>query len=171
MCQEALILERSNGGERAENKCRKTKIMICGMGLDLLQSSGQFPCPVCRTVVGSSSIFCNGCKHWAHKKCSGLKRLTENPDYRYTWCQGTACPLDSRPQREVQVGPVVASFCYLGDMLPAACGCELSPTTCVKNHLEEVQGAATSSLFPPPFFQDKWPCILLLCAKRNAPCR
>ena len=41
----------------------KTKIMICGMRLDLLQSSGEFPCAVCRTGVGSDSIFCNGCKH------------------------------------------------------------------------------------------------------------
>ena len=45
----------------------KTKIMICGTGLDLLQSSGEFPCAVCRTGVGSNSIFCNGCKHWVHK--------------------------------------------------------------------------------------------------------
>ena len=36
----------------------KTKIMICGTGLDLLQSSGEFPCAVCHTGVGSSSIFC-----------------------------------------------------------------------------------------------------------------
>ena len=43
----------------------KTKIMICGTGLDLLQSSGEFPCAVCRTGVGSNSIFCKGCKHWA----------------------------------------------------------------------------------------------------------
>ena len=39
-------------------------------------------------------------------------------------------------QKEVQVGPdkleVVASFCYLGDMLSAAGGCELSATTYVK---------------------------------------
>ena len=54
---------------------RKTKIMICGMGLDLLQTSGEFPCTVCRTGVGSNSIF-NGCKYWVHKKCSWLKRLT-----------------------------------------------------------------------------------------------
>ena len=137
------------------------KIMICDTGLDLLQSSGEFPCPVCRTGVGSNSIFCNCCKHWVHKKCSGLKRLTKDPDYRCTWCQGTARPLDGRPQKEVQVGPdkleVVASFCYLGDMLSAAGGCELSTTTCVK--LEEVQGAATSSFFTPPPFQDTWPCV------------
>ena len=35
----------------------KTKIMICGMELDLLQSSGQFPCAICRTGVCSNSIF------------------------------------------------------------------------------------------------------------------
>ena len=68
-----------------------------------------------------------------HKKCSGLRCLTEDPDYRCTRCQGTARPLDGRPQKEVQVGPDklegVASFCYLGDMLSAAGGCELSTTT------------------------------------------
>ena len=115
MCQRALDLERSNGGERAESKCRKDKVMICGMGLDLLQSSGEFPCTVCRTGVGSNSIFCKGCKQWVYKKCSGLERLTEDPDYRYTCCKETAHPLDGRPQREVQVGSdkleVVASFC------------------------------------------------------------
>ena len=83
----------------------KTKIIICGMGLDLLQSSGEFPCGVCRTGVGSNSIFCNGCKHWVHKKCSGLKRLKKDPDYRCIRCQGTARLLDGRAQKEVQVGP------------------------------------------------------------------
>ena len=114
----------------------KTEIMICGTGMNLLQSSGKFPCAVCRTGVGSNSIFCKGCKHWVHKKCSGLKCLTEDPDYRCTCCQGTARPLDSRLQREIQVRSdkleVVASFCYLGDMLSAAGGCELSTTTRVK---------------------------------------
>ena len=79
----------------------KTKIMICGTRLELLQSSGEFPCPVCHTGVGSNSIFFKGCMHWVHKKCSGLKRLIEDPDYRCTWCQGTARPLDGRSQREV----------------------------------------------------------------------
>ena len=63
-------------------------------------------------------------------------RSHKDPGYRCTWCQGTARPLDGRPQKEVQVRSdklVVASFCYLGDMLSAAGGCELSTTTCVKN--------------------------------------
>ena len=119
----------------------KMKIMICGTGLDLPQSSGEYPCTFCHSGVGSNGIFCNGCKHREHKKCNGLKHLTKDLDYRCTWCQGTACPLDCRPQREVQVGPdkleVVASFCYLGDMLSAAGGCELSTTTHVKTTWEK----------------------------------
>ena len=82
--------------------------------------------------MDSNSIFCNGCKHWVHKKCSGLERLTKDPDYRCTRCQGTARPLDGRPQRGPDKLEVVASFCYLGDMLSAAGGCELSTTTHVK---------------------------------------
>ena len=76
----------------------KTMIMIGSMGLDLLQSSGEFACAVCRTGVDSNSIFCNSCKYWVHKKCSGLKSLTKDLDFRCTQCQGTACLLDGRPQ-------------------------------------------------------------------------
>ena len=64
----------------------KVKIMICDTCLDLLQSSGKFSMCCCRIGVGSKSIFCKGCKHWVHKKCSGLKRLTKDPDYRCTRC-------------------------------------------------------------------------------------
>ena len=114
----------------------KTKVMICGTGLDLLQSSGEYPCAVCCTGVGNNSIYCNGCKLWVHKKCSGLQRLTPNPDYRCVRCMGNALPNDGRPQSEVQVGPdkleVVDVFCYLGDMLSAGGGCEITVTTRVK---------------------------------------
>ena len=37
--------------EVMEKKGLKTKIMTCGTGLDLLQSSGEFPCAICRTGV------------------------------------------------------------------------------------------------------------------------
>ena len=44
--------------------------------------------------------------------------------------------IDGRPQSEVQVGPdkleVVASLCYLGDMLSAGGGCEIMVTNGVK---------------------------------------
>ena len=117
-------------------KAGKTKVMICGTGLDLLQSSGEYPCAVCHTGVGNNSIYCNGCKLWVHKKCSGLQRLAPNSDYRCAWCMGNAHPINGRPQSEVQVRPdkleVVASFCYLDDMLSACGGCEMAVTTRVK---------------------------------------
>ena len=52
-------------------------------------------------------------------------------------CQGTARSIDRRPQEEVKVvsdklGQLVASFCYLWDILSAAGGCELSTTARVK---------------------------------------
>ena len=119
----------------------KTKVMICGTGLYLLQSSGEYPCAVCCTGVGNNSIYCNGCKLWVHKKCSRLQRLTPNPDYRCAWCMGNACPIDGRPQNEVQVGPdkldVVASFCYLGGMISAGRGCEIAVTARVKTAWEK----------------------------------
>ena len=40
-----------------------------------------------------------------------------------------------------------------------------------ENPLEEVQGAATSSLFQPPLFQNTWPHVQVLCAECNAPCQ
>ena len=66
-----------------------------------------------------------------------MQRATmTNPDYRCARCVGNARPIDGRPQSEVQVGPdkleVVASFCYLGDMLSAGGGCEITVTTRVK---------------------------------------
>ena len=91
------------------------------------QSSGESPTPSVAlewaATASSAMAASTGCTRNA------------DPDYRCTRCQGTACPFDGRPQ-EVQVGPdkleVVASFCYLGDMLSAAGGCELSTTTHVK---------------------------------------
>ena len=96
MCQEALDLKRSNGGE-GQSKCRKDKkIMICGMGLDLLQCSDEFH-------------MLSVALEW-----TGTESSSESSDYRCTQCQETAHLLDSRPHREVQVGPdkpeMVASF-------------------------------------------------------------
>ena len=66
---------------------------------------------------------------WAHALDKGpwLQMYTE---------PGNCTPLGRQPQREVQVRPdkleVVASVCYLGDMLSAAGGCELSTTIWLK---------------------------------------
>ena len=77
--------------------------MICSTGLTLLQSSGEFPCVICRTGVGSNSIMYIGRMHWVHNKCKGLEHLYEDPNYTYSGCQGTVRPIDRRPQEEVKV--------------------------------------------------------------------
>ena len=108
----------------------KTKIMICGTGLDLLQSLCEFPCAVCRlewaATASSAMAASTGCTRNAVGSSAWKRTLTID----------VHSALDGRPQKEVQVGPdkleVVASFCYLGDMLSAAGGCELSTTTRVK---------------------------------------
>ena len=132
MCQK----ERNNGGERAESKCRKDKDHDLWYGTGSPEEFRQVPMRCLLHWSGQQQHLCKSCKHWVHKKCSGLKPLAEDPDYRCTWCEGTACSLDGRPQREVQVGPdkleVVASFFYLGDMLSAAGGCELLTTSGLK---------------------------------------
>ena len=51
---------------------KNTKVMICGSGLDTLRKSGKYPRGVCLSGVGASSIYCEGCNKWVHKKCSGL---------------------------------------------------------------------------------------------------
>ena len=69
----------------------KTKIMVSGVNLQTLKDSGEYPCSVCRKGVGSNSIYCAGCSHWVHKKCSGVTgSLKSNPDYRCSRCKGTA---------------------------------------------------------------------------------
>ena len=90
---------------------------------------------VCRKGVGSNSIYCAGCSHWVHNKCSGVTgSLKSNPDYRCSRCKGTARPIDGRPHNEWLLMQdkkldVVDSFCYLGDTIGAGSGCDLSVIT------------------------------------------
>ena len=113
----------------------KTKFMASGLGLDILQDSGKFPCAVCRTGVGRSSIRCSKCNLWVHyKKCSGLKTLSEDLSYECPRCRGVpgVRPVDGCPFKEVEVGDCVLEavdrFCYLGDMLSAGGGCMAAAT-------------------------------------------
>ena len=130
-------MERSHGEEGIEGECRKDKSHDLWYRPGPLAEFRGIPmrCLSYRSRQ-QQHLLQYGCKLWVHKKCSGLQRLTSNPDYRCARCMGNARPIDGRPQSEVQVGPdkleVVASFCYLGDMLSAGGGCEMAVTTRVK---------------------------------------
>ena len=57
----------------------KTKVLISGPGLDVLQKSGKDPCAVCLNGVSTKSISCGGSSSWVHKKCNGISGSL-NPD-------------------------------------------------------------------------------------------
>ena len=86
------------------------------------------------TTVSSAMAASTGCTRNAVGSSTWQKTLTTDVH--------SARELH-RPQKEVQVGPdkleVVASFCYLGDMLSAAGGCELSTTTRVKTAWKKIK--------------------------------
>ena len=51
----------------------KTKVVQCSVDCGQKESTGKYPCSVCRRGVGSNSIQCSSCKLWVHKRCSGVR--------------------------------------------------------------------------------------------------
>ena len=101
---------------------KKTKFMVSGVDLHVLQKSGKCPCAVCCKGVCNNSIECLQCKLWVHKKCSGINgRLVTVWNYICPRCKGESRPIDGRPMTQVHVEvtklDVEDTFCYLGDML------------------------------------------------------
>ena len=47
--------------KRLKVDMQKTKFMISSSDLCTLQTSGKYPCALCRKVAGQSSVFCTGC--------------------------------------------------------------------------------------------------------------
>ena len=122
--------------EKRLSKCRKTKILICVTGLD--------PCRVQASFHAQSVTL-----EWAVTAFSETVASTEctrNAEGSSAWQRTlitdvhsarelhTAWTVDHRGKsksKPIQL-EVVASSCYLGDMLSAADGCELSITTRMK---------------------------------------
>jgi hypothetical protein len=107
----------------------KTKVMRCRDRDGQAESSGKYPCGVCKKGVGSNSIRCTDCKAWIHKRCSGvLGRLLDGSDYRCKRCiSGNSAQLEVL--KEISLGSgkkleCVEKFCYLGDMIGAGGGAE-----------------------------------------------
>ena len=69
---------------------KRTKVKFNGQNMNTFLDSGMWPCSVCRSSVGSNSIFCSGCKHWVHKKCTRIRsRLVENVIFRTLFQKNT----------------------------------------------------------------------------------
>ena len=174
MCQEVLDMERSNGEERTERKCRKDK------DYDLRYGTGP-PAEFRRVSMRSLS-------HWSGQQQHLLQWLQALGAQEMQWAQafekrpwqmykvpGNCTPLgwqttEGSPGRTWQAWG--GSFLLLPrrHALSSRWLWTFNHNT-FENRLEEVQGSATSSLFTPPLFQNTWPCVQLLCAERNAPCQ
>ena len=104
----------------------KTKVMISGCSVGKPQEKGKFPCSVCGKGVGSNSIFCGTCKHWVHKKCSGITgMLKDDNQFKCKRCKKTEAADDSDIEKVYLDGEaieVVQKFCYLGDTIGAQGG-------------------------------------------------
>ena len=71
--------------EKGQIKCRKDKDHDLWYGPGPPAEFRRVPVRCLLHWSGQeNNIFCSGCKHWVHKKCSGLKGLTKDPDYRCT---------------------------------------------------------------------------------------
>ena len=126
---------------------KKTKILISGINLDILEKSGKFPCGVYLKGVRVNSILCSTCNLWIRKKYSGItRRITKNHLFVCFQCQGSAQPIDGRPSTTVLVDGinVEPSFCYLGDMPSSGGGCEQA----IKSRCCVVCGVNSESCYP-----------------------
>ena len=107
----------------------KTKCLVSDGSTKSTRETGKHPCSICHRGVGRNSVFCVGCKHWVHKKCSKIKgRLRESPDFRCGKCLGEFDESSQERLEQVLINgtplEVVEMFCYLGDMLSSYGGVE-----------------------------------------------
>ncbi len=115
----------------------KTKVLCCSHNASKPRVNCKHPCGVCMKSVGVNSILCTHCKHWVHKKCSGIKgKLPINSDFKCKTCTAeTVIPVNDVPQKvciDSDEFEVVRSFRYLGDMLGQSGGCGDSITARVR---------------------------------------
>jgi len=54
----------------------KTKIMISGKWLKVMQKAVRWPLGVCGRDVGNNSIECTSCQKLVHRKCNGINGST-----------------------------------------------------------------------------------------------
>ena len=171
MCQKALDLERSNGKERTEGKCRKDK------DHDLRYRPGP-PAEFRRVSMHRLMHWSGQQQHllqWLQalgaQEMQWARALDKGPWLQMYTVPGNCTPLGRQTTEGTwQAGG--GSFLLLPrrHALSSRWLWTFNHNTC-ENRLEEVQGAATSSLLTPPLFQDTWSCVQLLYAEHNAPCQ
>jgi hypothetical protein len=130
--EEALLAKLAVWKQHMEAKglrvnVAKTKVMKCAVQSGQVEKSGRWPCAICWKGVGANSIWCEGCKQWVHKICSGIRgALSGTVGFRCNVCKGKSVKrvgiLDTLSVDGVGDFEWVKKFCYLGDMIGAGGG-------------------------------------------------
>ena len=170
MCQEALDMERSNGEERTESKCRKDK------DYDLRYRTGP-PAEFRRVSMRHLPHWSGQQQHllqWPQalvaQEMQWAQALEKRPWLQMYTVPGNCTPLgwqttEGSTGRTWQASGGSFLLLLRRHALSIRWLWTFNHNTC-ENRLEEVQGSATSSLFTPPVFQNTW-----LCVQRNVPCQ
>ena len=118
------VWRRAMSGKGMKVNTGKTKVMVSAPGGGAQRESGDFPCGVCGTGVGASSVRCTQCLKWVHRRCSGVSGSLSvaSVDFKCKRCRGLL-PAPSMVSDGVSLVVegerygVVSSFPYLGDTL------------------------------------------------------
>lgn len=110
---------------------RKTKVMLSGRHMGVVEKEGKWPCSICRKGVGRNSIQCRICMNWVHKRCSGIRLSLRSATGSFE-CAMCTRGCDNRDDGDrtcltLENGETVDcvdKFCYLGDMLNGGGGVE-----------------------------------------------
>ena len=115
----------------------KTKVMCCKVRSGQAESTGKWPCAVCKKGVGANSIKCTVCQQWVHKRCSGLSGSLNVVGFECIRCVEGGERGEVEKEEELEIdgeGKVecVGKFCYLGDMIGSGGGAEEASRTRVR---------------------------------------
>ena len=157
MCQEALDLERSIGGERTESKMLESWRSLSAVGAWTscrIQASFNAPSVALEwaSTASSAKAASTGCTRNAVGSSASQRTLITDvvgaSELLAPWTAG------HRGKSQVQTWQAedCSFFCYLGDMLSTAGGCELSTTTRVKTAWKKFKEQLPGLSSPQPLF-------------------
>ena len=133
----------------------KTKLLVSGDKKEN-EETGRYPCSVCKKGVGSSSIQCSKCTKWVHKRCSGMKTLTNMANFQCNRCTNTI-QSERMECRNLEIGDdyieKVDGFCYLGDMVSSNGGTTDAVRTRQSN-VEQVEATIKFTVKQKHSFED-----------------
>ena len=165
--QERLIFGKTDmKGKGLRVNMGKTRVLISGPGLDVLQKFSRDLCAVC-----VKSIFCGGYSSWVHNRGNGTSgALKPDPSFRCKRCTWQARLVDGRPMTEVRLDREKRNLGrnFIGSASPATQWRDCDPLDVQYHHqkqvtsqnfLERIQlGDRAMTLHTRRF---RWSCITL----------